>query len=95
MPLSDDQELRAALFAAAHPLRLDLLQAFASGAVERPIDAAVALGAPTRNVRHHIQLLHKAGMLELTDALPVDTDKARYSAGDRARRLIDALSLLR
>jgi hypothetical protein len=95
MALSENEELARALGVASHPLRLDILDAFASGLIRSPIEAALALGEGLPNIRHHIRVLLREGFLAPvgaggTGGAPGD----RYEPTERARALIGAFASL-
>jgi hypothetical protein len=93
MSLSDKRELARALGVAAHPLRLDLLEAFSVSAVRSPTDAALLLGEPLGNVRHHVRVLESEGFLEDPREPPGDAE-SEYRPTRRARELVEALAAL-
>src|SRR4051794_20557531 len=66
MPLSQNEELARAIGAAAHPLRLDLLEAFANGLARRPEEVALVLSESLPNVRFHLRALQRSGFLAPT-----------------------------
>jgi DNA-binding transcriptional ArsR family regulator len=95
MPLSENEELARALGVAAHPLRLDILEAFIDGLVRSPTEAALALGQSLPNVSHHIRVLQREGFLAQADVAAIGRGPhGRYAATDHARVLVDALSSL-
>jgi hypothetical protein len=95
MALSDNARLARALGAAAHPLRVDLLDAFTSGLVHTETEAALVLGHSVAHTRHHINQLVREGFLLALSTEP-DTSRAacRYEPTERARVLVDALTTL-
>jgi hypothetical protein len=95
MPLSDRQQVASALGAAAHPLRLDILDAFACRLVQGPAEAALLLGATLGNVRHHVRDLHRAGLLTAVGGQRTASGlEGKYEATARAGDLVNALSEL-
>ena len=95
MSLSSNHQVASALGAAAHPLRLDILDAYTARAVESPTDAARLLGASIGNVRHHVRVLSRAGLLAAIGTHGAMSGlENRYEATSRARVLVSALSEL-
>lgn len=95
MALSENEELARALGVASHPLRLDLLDAFASGLIRSPTDAALALGEGLPNVRHHVRVLLREGFLAPIGAESTSgTLEGRYEPTDRAHALLGAFASL-
>ncbi|WP_152522926.1 helix-turn-helix domain-containing protein [Nocardiopsis potens] len=60
----------------AHPLRLRLLSLL-TGAAMSAAEAARELGESQANVSYHLRRLHKAGLLELAEEVPVRGGLAR------------------
>jgi DNA-binding IclR family transcriptional regulator len=90
MALSKSEELARALGVAAHPLRLDLLDAFNRGLARTVADAATALGQGLPNTRHHIRVLERNGLLARAGEGPAQT----LEPTARARTLVEALTAL-
>jgi hypothetical protein len=93
MRLSNKREVARVLGVAAHPLRLDLLEAFSVGTVRSPTEAALLLGEPLGNVRHHVRLLESEGFLEGL-AEGSTQSLSGYRATARARELVETLAAL-
>jgi hypothetical protein len=75
--------------------RENLLDAFASGLIRSPTEAALALGEGLPNVRHHVRVLLREGFLapigaEATSGML----EGRYEPTDRARALLGAFASL-
>jgi hypothetical protein len=95
MPLSDSETLARTLGAAAHPLRIALLDAFVARLVRSPTEAALLLGEGLANVRFHVGVLEREGLLsDVVSQKPLKRTGIQYEPTPRAHAVVEALSAL-